>query len=108
MDDTALLRAILDAEKEASRLCGEADELRARQAETAAADEKAQAAASERQTEEAALSAWKQETDRADAQIARMQAETEARIVALKADFEKQRAAAGDKLFGLATGRKDA
>lgn len=101
------VRAILDAEKEASRLCGEA---RGLQESRAARIEKDKAALSKQYadlTAAAIAEAEKAEAARVQAETARIQTETARRIDALGRSFDAARDAGIDRLFRLVIGDDD-
>lgn len=104
MESTEILQEIIDAEKAASKIFDEAAALRdGLSARIARGQDRLNLIYADK-VKEAAEEAEKTEAARADAEIARNNAETDARLAALRDGFEKARAGYADTLFKLVIG----
>lgn len=101
------VRAILDAEKEASGLCGEAYDLQDTRTARIEKEKETLAKQYADMTDTAITQAEKAETDRADAELARIEAETKRRIDALAHSFDASQEESVDRLFRLVIGDAD-
>lgn len=105
--ETEVLQEILDAEKEASKICDEALQLRKDQnARIERGKDKLKIKYADKE-KEAIAEAEKAQAERTQTEIQRIEQETKARLAALQAEFEKSRASYTDTIFNLVIGEAD-
>ena len=102
--ETEVLQEILDAEKEASRICDEALQLRKdRSARIERGKDKLKIKYADK-VKDAVAEAEKAESVRTEKEIRRIEAETKTRLASLQTEFEQSRADYTDTLFQLVIG----
>jgi hypothetical protein len=104
LDSTETLQAILDADKEASRIYDEAVSQRADLDGRISRGKERLTLKYETEISTAIAEAEKAEAGRADTELARIDAETNARLASLREAFEKSRGGYIDTVYGLIIG----
>lgn len=108
MNSKDTLGALLDADKTASALLGDADRLAATQESRIKEKKAALRREYEQRTAQAIAEARRLERARADAEIDRLDSETERRLSDVRTRFEAGKDRYVDRLFAIVTGASDA